>query len=133
MSALSWPLQQAVFAALSAAPAVTDLADVLDMPEGETTGDYVSIGQEIVRSRGAASAETLTHDLTVEVHSRGHGFARAKEIAGAVTDTLLGAPLTVAGARVIGTRFVRSRARRARGLERRRIELVFRIILERAV
>jgi len=125
--AFSWPLQQGLYWALSAAPAITDLAEILDASSDPVAGDYVSIGEEQVRQRGPGLSQ---HDVVIEVHSPALGFARAKAIAAAVGQVLLAAPPAVTGATVTDLRFLKARARRSKGTERRLITLTFRILID---
>ncbi len=72
---------------------------VYDAPLGPTLGavtpDYVTIGEETVRPNGTKTSEGAMHDFTVTVHSGRDGFAAAKEIAAAVCDCLIDAPLVL--------------------------------------
>lgn len=123
----SWALQQALYWALSAESAITDLAEVLDASAAPVAGEYVSIGEERVQMRGPDLSQ---HDVVIEVHSPAPGFAKAKQVAAEVGRTLLATPPAVAGASVTDLRFLKARARRGRGTERRLIQMTFRVILD---
>ncbi|QIK41345.1 DUF3168 domain-containing protein [Pontivivens nitratireducens] len=125
--AFSWPLQQGLYWALSAAPEITDLAEVLDATAVPTSNEYVSIGEEKVRERGP---DLTQHDIVIEVHSAAQGFSRAKLVAAEVGRILLHTPPAVTGATVTDLRFLKARARRSRGTERRLITLTFRVLLD---
>ena len=125
--ASSWALQQALYWALTSEPAVTALAKVLDAQAGPVEGDYVSIGEEQVRPRGPGLSQ---HDVVIEVHSAAKGFARAKAIAAEVGRVLLDTPPALAGVTVSDLRFVKARARRGRGTDRRHIAMTFRIVID---
>ncbi|MEO1423452.1 MAG: hypothetical protein AAFV09_09815, partial [Pseudomonadota bacterium] len=61
-----------------------------------------------------------------------HGFGRVKGI-GARIDTLLtGATAAVAAARIVDIRFLRAKADRGVGVDRRRMRLTYRVVLEPA-
>ena len=123
----SWPLQQALYWALSAEEAITDLAEVLDAGTEPVAGDYVSIGEEQVRVRGPGLSQ---HDVVIEVHSAARGFARAKAVAAEVGRVLLHTPPAMAGATISDLRFLKARADRGKGSERRRIRMVFRVTID---
>ena len=125
----SWALQKGLYEALNGAPDVTDLGAVYDAPPMDAPADYVVLGEEIVRCKGAPGEVLHVHTIAITVQSTADGFARAKGLAAAVIGTLEAGSLAVDGARVVDLLFERARARRSRkGL--RRIELRFRIILE---
>ncbi|WP_316014561.1 DUF3168 domain-containing protein [Roseobacter sp. HKCCA0434] len=123
----SWELQQALYWALSAAPAITDHATVLDAAASEVAGDYVAIGEEQVRRKGPGLTE---HDVTIEVHSAAQGFASAKQIAAEVAAVLVATPPALSGATVADLRFFKARSRRGKGTARRSIQLTFRILID---
>jgi hypothetical protein len=133
--AFSWHLQRAVFAALSADPALREVAGgrVYDEPPhgaelGPGTGPYVLIGEERVEPWSTAPDRGAIHELRATVVAAPGGFGAAKQAAAAVSDRLLGA-LPLARGRVVNSGFLGGRALRA-GDGRRRIELRFRIVVE---
>ncbi|SOH94496.1 Protein of unknown function [Monaibacterium marinum] len=125
--AFSWELQQGLYWALNAAPEITNLATVLDATSAPVEGEYVSIGEELVRQRGPGLSQ---HDVLIEVHSAAQGFAQAKIIAAEVGNVLLLTPPAVTGATVTDLRFLKARAQRSKGTERRLITLTFRILID---
>jgi hypothetical protein len=134
--ATAWALQEAVFQRLRAHPGLTALvgAAIHDAPPhsaaGDPEGEYVTLGEELVRPFGSAERRGGTHDFTVLVHSGRDGFQRAKAIAGAVCDALIDAPLTLARGHLVALRFRQAQAARGRGPERRRIVLRFQAVIE---
>lgn len=125
----SWPLQKALYAALNGSSAVTDLGAVYDAPPADAPSDYVVLGEDLVRRKGAPGDVLHLHDIVITVYSDADGFARAKALSAAVLGTLEDGPLSVEAARVVDLMFERARARRTRK-GARRIEMRFRIILE---
>ncbi|MBW4972483.1 DUF3168 domain-containing protein [Roseovarius mucosus] len=95
------------------------------LPPGRVPPLYVMLGPEEVRARGDGSAGGAWHRFTVTVVSESGGFQEAKAVAGAVSDALLDADLTLSRGRVSGLNFLRARARRETAGQARRIELTF--------
>lgn len=102
-AALSWPLQQALFAKLTNDDALTDLLGgpaIYDaVPHGNSLSapvlPYILLGEEEVdpwqdKSNGGASIL-----FVIQVHSQRPGFAEAKEIAAGISDALLVGPLSL--------------------------------------
>jgi hypothetical protein len=120
-------LQEAVFAALAADDAVAGLSGgaVFDaMPPGAVPSLYVSLGPERARQKADKTGDGAVHDFSVLVVSSGAGFGAAKGLAVAVSDALVGAPLTLSRGRLISLDFRRAQAKRDG--DSRRIELWFR-------
>ena len=132
--AIAAALQAAVFNRLQADPGVQALSEgaVFDaVPPGTPPGTFVVVGPEEVIDRSDASGAGAEHRLRVSVVSAASGFQRAKELAGAVSDALLGAPLgPLQRGRVVGCWFQRAVAARMRQGGARRIDLFFRIRVE---
>ncbi len=99
-------------------------------PPGGTPAPYVTLGPEDVRGRGAADCDGAVHDFTVSVVSEDAGFQNAKTVAAAVSDALVGAPLSLSRGRLIGLGFLRARARRIENGAKRQIDLRFRARVE---
>ena len=132
----AFALQEAIYAALTGAPAVTalvggnifDAPAHADAPDG-TVGPYVTIGDERVEDWSARGLRGAMHDVEISVHAAEAGFADAKRIAAAVSETLeAGLPALSAG-RVATNSFRGARTRRLRD-GRRRIDLRFRFRIE---
>lgn len=134
--AFSWPLQQALYAALGDQPTIAAEADggVHDAPpHAETLGPdpapFLLIGDETVEAWGDADAPGAAHVLTISVISGEAGFGRLKRIAGAVCDAALG-PLSLSRGRVALARFLGARTRVIARAGLRRIDLRFRFAIE---
>jgi hypothetical protein len=137
--ALSWPLQEGVFALLNADPGIAALLGgrVYDAPppieaEGDSDGVYVTIGDESARDWSTATDNGASHLLSISVYAPRRGFADAKQVAGAISDTLLGGGIAMSRGRVVLVRFVDARTRREEGDALRRIDMRFRVTVEDA-
>ena len=122
-------LQKAVFEALTADADVSAALGgaIYDaMPAGVLPETYAVLGPEEVRSRGDSTGRAARHDLTVSVVSSASGFAAAKVAAGAISDALLGADLTLERGVLSDLILFKTRATRLQGGAQRRIDLRFR-------
>ncbi|MEM9011812.1 MAG: DUF3168 domain-containing protein [Pseudomonadota bacterium] len=135
--AFAWSLQQGVFAALQAAPGVTDLVGdrIYDAPPHASAAvdradAYLTLGEEDVRRRGSVGGDIVTHDFRVTVHSGANGFAEAKRAAAAISTALTDGGVALPEGHLIELRFQSARAERGRGPDRRRITLRFRALIE---
>lgn len=127
--AISAPLQAAVFARLSEDAELSGLVGnaIYDAaPPGSLPSVYVTLGEERVRDRSDKDAGGAWHDFTVSVVSDTPGFQTAKRAAGAVSDALLTATLTLSRGSVTGLWFDRAQAARVGTGDQRRIDLRFR-------
>jgi hypothetical protein len=127
--AVAAALQEAVFQRLSADSGLAALVGdaIFDaLPAGLVPQTYVTLGPEEVRDRSDATAGGAWHRFTVSVVTENVGFLTAKEVAGAVSDALVGADLALARGRLSNLDFLRARARRESGGQLRRIDLTFR-------
>jgi len=110
-----WPLQQAIFAALSADAALTALLGpgriLDDVPQG-TPLPYVTLGRMTAQDWSTGSEDGTEHVLTVHVWSGTRGKKQAHEILGAVRTALHDQPLAVAGHSLISLRHEHSDIRR---------------------
>ncbi|SLN54485.1 DUF3168 domain-containing protein [Roseisalinus antarcticus] len=125
---VSVALQGAVYTALTVDVALAALAGdaIYDaVPPGEAPDLYVVLGPETVRDRSDVTGRGARHAFTVSVISTAQGFARAKAAAGAVSDTLSGADLTLARGRLVSLAFHRARAAKTGRNDIRQIDLVF--------
>jgi len=95
-------------------------------PQGAVPDLYVVLGPEDARERGDGTGAGAEHRVTVTVVSAGAGFLSAKQAAGAVSDVLSGAALSLNRGRLVSLGFLRARARRSRDAQHRRIDLTFR-------
>lgn len=131
--AVSSALQGAVFQALQADTALLGLVGpaVFDaLPEGHLPELYVVLGREDVRDASSKTGGGAVHRFVVTVVADTGGFRRAKEAAGAVSDALVDAALTLERGRLVSLRFLRAAARRSRAGATRRIDLTFQAIVE---
>jgi len=122
-------LQQAVYQRLSGDPALAALVGgaIYDaLPPGPLPPTYVALGPEDVRARGDGSGQGAWHRFIVSVVTDEAGFHGAKQAAGAVSDALIDAPLTLSRGRLVALHFGRARARREGTGALRRIDLTFR-------
>lgn len=130
----SAPLQVAIFGTLTADPGLTALVggDVFDeLPPGVPPDLYVVLGAEDVRDRSHQTGALAEHRITISVVGAVEGFSDVKTAAGAVTGALLGAaPPALGAGRVVSLSFLRARARRVRAGQTRRIDLIFRALVE---
>ena len=132
--AVSAALQAAVFQALTGDAPLGALvgANIFDaLPAGPLPGLYVSLGPETVREASDQTGGGALHDFDVSVVTDGTGFHAAKAVAGAVSDALDGAALSLARGRLVGLWFRKARATRESG-GLRRIDLTFRARVEDA-
>lgn len=130
--AFAWPLQQALYAALTADPAVQALAGgrVLDAaPHADEAGlsAHVLIGEETVEPWSTATDDGAAHVVTLSVAGPEQGFGALKRLAGAVSAAALG-PLAPSRGRIVDARFLGAKAQRTAGW--RRVDLRFRYLIE---
>lgn len=122
-------LQAAVYQRLRGSAALGALiGDAIHdaVPEGPPVGTWVALGPEDVKDAGDMTAQAAEHEFSVSVVTDLPGFQRAKVVAVAVSDALVGAPLLLARGRLTGLQFLRAKARRVEAGEARRIDLTFR-------
>jgi len=116
-------LQAAIYARLVAELPGVAVHDAL--PAGAGLGSFVILGPEEVLDASDATGGGAEHRFVVSVVSDAAGFLQAKEIAVAVSDALVDAPLTLARGRLVGLRFLKAQAKRVDQGEARRIDLRF--------
>lgn len=127
--AISGALQAAVFAALSADTGLSTLVGggIYDaVPSGSVPDLYVLLGAETVREASDGSGVGAVHNFTVSVITTNPGFTSAKDAAGAVSDVLQDAELTLSRGTLVSLRFERAVARRIDSATARQIDLRFR-------
>lgn len=133
---LSAGLQSAVYNRLTNDPGIATLigSAVFDAPLENvpdiSEAEYVTIGEETVRSNDTITSRGSVHDFDVSVISGRDGFERAKQIAGAVCDALVDADLQVGGGDLVALRFLRARAVRGPAPVKRKITLRFRAVVD---
>ena len=123
-------LQAAVFARLSGFPALAGVSVVDAMPPGTAPGSFVLIGPEQVVDQSDKTGGGAEHRFEVAVISDASGFVSAKTLAGAVSEALVDAGLTLATGRLVSIGFLRATARRLDGGALRRIDMTFRARIE---
>lgn len=126
-------LQAAVYTCLVEDPTVASLAggSVFDgAPVGAPPDLYVALGTGEVRVDRDASGTLASHKLEVSVVGTEQGFHLVKTLAGAVETALIGSSLPLPSGRVAGLRLERARARRERNGVRRRVDLIFRALVD---
>jgi len=135
--AVAWPLQEALFARLTASPAVTALIGdrIYDAPPQIDTpiaaaGPYALIGDEESSDWSTKTDRGADHLLRITVVAPERGFAEAKRAAGAICDALLDAPLSLSRGHVVGIFFLGAETERGEEDEIRRIELRLRVLIE---
>ena len=132
--ALAWPLQQAVHARLTADPGVTALLGdrihdaAPDTPRLDQV--YAVLGDEEVDDWSTATDRGAEHLIRIAVHAPRSGFAAAKQAAAAISDALIGTPLTLARGHVVCIGFVRAETARSEDDALRSIALGFRVLIE---
>jgi len=130
---VSSALQQAVFQRLQGNVDLVALVgtDIFDAaPSGVVPETYVSLGPEDVRDASDKSGAGASHEFTVSVVSEAAGFRTAKDVAAAVSDALIDAPLILSRGRLVSLNFLRAKADRVQDADTRRIDLRFRARVE---
>ena len=123
-------LQAAVFARLFGFPALAGVSVVDAMPPGTAPGSFVLIGPEQVVDQSDKTGGGAEHRFEVAVISDASGFVSAKTLAGAVSEALVDADLTLTTGRLVSIGFLRATARRLNGGALRRIDMTFRARIE---
>lgn len=127
--AVASALQEAIYERLTFDAGVYDLVQgaVYDgVPAGTVPPLFVSLGEEKVTDRSDADGSGAVHEVIVSVVSTANGFQSAKRVAGAVSDALLAAPLTLQRGYLVGIWFRGAEAKRIGRSGTRRIDLRFR-------
>lgn len=112
--ATSAGLQAAIYDALQSDSTVSEATagHIYDaLPSGSLPSLYVVIGAEEARDRSDQGGNAALYLTTLSVITESAGFASAKQIAGAICDALLAAPLPLSRGRVTGRWFDRAVAR----------------------
>ncbi|MEL6678277.1 MAG: DUF3168 domain-containing protein [Pseudomonadota bacterium] len=130
-------LQSAVLGHLEGDLELAGMARIYDAPPvlsaADVEADYVTLGEEAVKPLTRPEDGLIAHDIDVVVHSPAHGFSRAKAVAERIDALLLSGALTVSGVRVVDIRFVKAKADRGAGVDRRRVRMTYRVVLEPAL
>jgi hypothetical protein len=112
MSKAGWPLQKAIFAALSADSTLALLIGnpprIYDDPPGEVQLPYVQIGDGSEADWGTATDTATEHQFSIHVWSRAGGRMEARAILAVIYDVLHDAALTLESNRLVNLRFALS-------------------------
>ena len=104
----SWPLQEAVYAALTGAAAVTALVSTRvydELPAAAPTFPYITIGDDTVAEMGTKTTDISEHTITLHAWSRDNSRKEAKQILDAIKATLHHNLLSVTGHAVVELHF----------------------------
>jgi hypothetical protein len=129
----SGALQTAIYTTLSADATLAALvgSHIYDaVPNGELVSNYVLLGEEKILNRGDFTGKASRHDVTISVVSNANGFSDAKLIAREICDILDENPLSLSDGNMRRIQFRSARARRNSGAMERRIDLVFRALID---
>ena len=130
--AVSSALQCAVYQALQDDVALSGLVGTHvydELPKGDLPGLFVSLGPETATDASDTGGDGAWHRFTVSVVTESAGFQAAKDAAGAVSDALHGADLSLNRGRLVGLWFLKAVAKRQSG-GRRQIDMTFRARVE---
>ncbi|WP_371227053.1 DUF3168 domain-containing protein [Roseovarius sp. 2305UL8-3] len=122
-------LQTAVYQALANDAALSALVGsaIYDaVPAGTLPATYVTLGAEEARDRSDKTGGGAEHRLNVSVITEVAGFQTAKNVAAAISDTLVDADLTLTRGTLVTLKFYKAQARREGTGGMRRIDLTFR-------
>jgi Protein of unknown function (DUF3168) len=111
----TWPLQQAVFAALGTDAQLTALIGpgrVLDDVPQATPLPYVTLGRMVAQDWSTGSESGTEHAFTVHVWSDAKGKKQTHEILAAIRAALHDQPLSVVGHSLVNLRQEHSEIRR---------------------
>jgi hypothetical protein len=134
MSGISFALQQAVFAALSASSDLQALIGtpprLFDYVPPDSAFPYVGLGDGHEADWSTATENGSEHTVQIDVWSREPGHKQAKQIADAIRATLNNAALTVSGATLIDIRHLATDFSREPDGQSFRARLQFRAVTE---
>lgn len=128
-------LQALLFAVLSGDAAVTaEVGGAIHdaAPATPPAGPYVLIGPEEARDRSDTTGRLTRHDVTISVISDAPGFATAKRAAAAISAALADPLPSLGAGHLVSLRFLRARASRDATGDGRRIDLIFRALIDGA-
>jgi hypothetical protein len=132
MSASSWALQQAIFAALAASSDLQALIGtrLFDEVPRESVFPYAVIGDDAETNGDTSTESGSVHIADVDIWSRGGGHKESKAIADVVRATLDGAALSPSGQTLVGIRYQGADFARQTDGETYRATLHFRAVME---
>lgn len=129
-------LQAAVYQRLAADAVLGALvgAAIYDAPleyrPDQVAPEHITLGEERARANDTKTTRGAVHDFNVTVHSGRDGFDRVKQIAAAVCEALVDAPLALERGHLVALRFVQARAERGPAPEKRKVTLLFRAVVD---
>lgn len=134
MSSMSFALQQAIFAALSASSDLQALIGnpprLFDYVPRESAFPYVVLGDGNEADWSTATEDGTEHSLQIDVWSRSIGHKEAMQIADVIRATLNNAALTVSGTTLIDIRHLATDFSREPDGQTFRARLQFRAVTE---
>ena len=126
--AMAAALQTAVYNRLRNDAALNQLVDgaIYDtLPEGPVPPLYVVLGAEDVRDASDKTGTGAQHRFVISVVTGRDGFSTAKAAAGAISDALVDADLTLSRGYLVALTFAKARAVRVGAGSLRQINLTF--------
>lgn len=132
MSGISFALQQAIFAVLSASSELQALIGnrLFDYVPRDSAFPYVVLGDGSEADWSTATEEGTEHAIQIDVWSREPGHNEARQIADVIRVTLNNAALTVSGATLIDIRHLATGFSRESDGQTFRARLQFRAVTE---
>ena len=132
MSAASWALQQAIFAALSSDSGVIDAVGnrIFDAVPRGSAYPYIVIGDDKESDWSTATEPGSSHALTIHIWSRAAGRRETRLTAEAVIAALNGAELALTGQTLIDLRWLEAESSRESDGETVHAQLRFRAVTE---
>ena len=130
---VSAALQEAVFQRLSSDTALGAIVGdaIYDaVPPGALPPIYVVLGAEQVTDRSDQTGRGARHEMTVSVITDLASFSTAKQAAGAISDALADAELSLSRGHLVAMNFHKARAARQGGGAERQIDVIFRALVE---
>ncbi|MDD9716578.1 DUF3168 domain-containing protein [Dinoroseobacter sp. PD6] len=131
--ALSGILQRAIYQHLVGDAVLQSLVGdaIYDaVPTGVLPTTYITLGPENAVARADRSSAATRHDFVISVHTEKDGFQAIKEVAGAISDALVDAPLSLSRGSLSTLEFLRAKARRSSNSQMRQVDLWFRARIE---
>lgn len=132
MSSISFALQQAIFAALSASSDLQALIGnrLFDYVPPDSVFPYVVLGDGSEADWSTATENGTEHAIQIDVWSREPGHKEAKQIADVIRTTLNNAALAVSGVTLIDIRYLTTDFSRESDGQTFRARLSFRAVTE---
>jgi hypothetical protein len=100
------------------------------LPSGEIALTYILIGEEKILDRSDVTGASTRHDVTVSVVSSSAGFSDAKIIAAEICNALVDGSVILSAGNLRQIQFRSAKSRRDTGGAERRIDLIFRALID---